>query len=121
MSSKINTQMKILMSNPKYYMEFHTMGKMPPVERISSPLITYLESKTIHERLSMSPARTHPTIGYIGTVEFNNAEQLYRWLKPSEWIGTANGCPSESRRIKSFNRVINDNLYNEAQKKTPLR
>lgn len=113
--SKHSEQMRKLMRSPKAMMEFQVTGKLPSVDRLDSPLIRFLESLGAQKRLGIRPARLHPALGYDTNLTFNNAEQMYRWLKPSEYVSTA--IPAESYRIKHFSRQITSDIFMSYQQK----
>lgn len=111
--SKESAENKHLSRSPKAMMDFQVTGRRPNAVRPTSPLITYLESIPPHERARMQNVRLSPTLGYQSGMRFPNAEQMLRYLKPSQWVvGT---WPAESYRIQGFRRPITDEMFQAAQ------
>ena len=109
--SKRDAEIKAMLRNPRKMVEFQMRGKLPDVIEPRSPLITYLEGMTPRERLSKQNIVLNPELGYTGRIQFRNAEQMLRYLKPSRYMSST--WPAESRRIKHFNTEITDELLDK--------
>lgn len=95
-------QMRHLMRRPQAFMRHQMTGQLPRMIRPQSPLITLLESMRHHERLRYRGIRLSPELGYLTGQQFHNAEQLLRWLKPSDQMIEGEPWPAENFRIKRF-------------------
>ena len=75
--------------------------------RPASPLIRVLERLSSPERASLRTITIHQ-LGYRYSGSFCNAEQLYRWLKPSAEI--YGSYPAGSYQLGSFTKrlTVND-------------
>lgn len=111
--SKENEQLRALMRSPKKMMDYQLRRKMPEVRKPNSPLIRYLESIPMRERIELKHVRLSPKLGYNTGTSFQNAEMMLKWLKPRNWMSTS--WPAESYRIKSFHEAITKELFNSAQ------
>ncbi len=114
--SKQSVEYKALARSPKAMMEFQLRGKMPNAVNPSSPLITYLEGISPRDRIAMKNVKLSPALGYQSGASFANAQMLLTYLKPKEWIAHKS-WPAESMRLKSFNRRITDELFQQSQTK----
>lgn len=103
--------------HPKALMDYQTQGKLPRMVRPDSPLITLLESINPRDRLRIRGVRLSPKLGYQTAQQFQNAEQLYRWLKPRPEMIEGEPFPAESFRIKRFaKRLVSDDLKDHCAK-----
>lgn len=84
--SKISAQMRLLTRSPKHMMEHQATGRLPRVIEPESPLITLLERIGPRARQHISGVKLGPALGYQHSRTFENAESLYRWLKPDQWV-----------------------------------
>lgn len=102
--SKLDTQIKAMLRNPKALPDFYTQGKLPHVIEPASPLITLLLRIAPRDRLGIRGITLGPDLGYSCGFPFANAEQLLRYVRPNRYVtGT---FPAESRRIKTFQREL---------------
>jgi|SRR5690554_781734 len=99
-------QMRYLATNPRAMMEFRATGRLPRMVAPQSPLITLLETLSPHDRQAMRGVMLHPSLGYLTSIRFHNAEQLYRWLKPAPQMLEGESHPAESYRNKRFNQTL---------------
>lgn len=97
-------QLKKLATSPADYMRFMTTGKLPQGVRPASQLISLLESLAPADRIRITSVVVDERLGYAGSRRFANAEQAYRWVKPSDEV--FDSFPAESWRIKSFDRRL---------------
>ncbi len=100
-------QTQHLARNPQAYMQFKATGRLPATVRPSSPLITLLEAIPPRLRLLIHGIRLSPDLGYPSGLQFHNAEQLLRWLKPSGEMLVCQSWPADSCRDKRFQRRLN--------------
>ena len=84
--SKISTQMRLLIRSPRHMLEYQSTGRLPRVIEPESPLITLLERVGPRARQHISGITLSPALGYQHNRTFENAELLYRWLKPHQWM-----------------------------------
>lgn len=96
-------QLRQLMRNPKAMMDYQMYGRVPRGERPDSPLITLLERYTPHDRLRIRGIRI-ASLGYTNSHLWQNAEQLYRWLKPSNEV--FGSYPAGSYQKASFRKRL---------------
>jgi len=101
-----NKQMQELARNPRAHLRFQLEGRLPEVVKPSSPLISLLEAIPPRLRLEIIGVKVDPSLGYIGGGLFHNAEQLLRWLKPSNEMLARRSWPAESRRDKRFSKKL---------------
>lgn len=106
MSHITNKQMHQLATNPHAYMKFRATGEVPRTVTPSSPLITLLESIPPRLRLQIRGVRLSPSLGYMTGMQFHNAAQLLKWLKPDNEMLEARSWPAESYRDKRFNKRL---------------
>ncbi|TNC80805.1 MAG: hypothetical protein C9356_11825 [Oleiphilus sp.] len=111
--NKRNTQLKHLLRNPKAMSDYQLHGRLPKATRPDSPLIRYLESLSVRERIALRNVRLSPKLGYQSNTGFVNAERMLRYLKPNEWMTTP--WPAESVRIKAFVGPVTDALFESVQ------
>lgn len=97
-------QLKRLAINPTDYIRFATTGKLPEGMRPSSPLISLLEGLGAANRMRIVGLVVDQRLGYSGSRRFANAEQAYRWIKPSDEV--FGSFPAESWRIKRFDKQL---------------
>jgi hypothetical protein len=107
--SKHSVQMRALMRSGKAQMEYQARGIKPKVTEPVSALITLLESISPRKRVEIKNIHLSPKLGYSTGANFNNAEQLLRWLKPNNWMSGA--WPAESYRHKQFIKPISMELF----------
>lgn len=102
-----NKQMQHLMRNSKAMMDFQMTGRLPRAQApSSSPLIALLELLPPRLRQELRGIKVHPKLGYNTCHQFNNAEQLLNWLKPSQQFYGNQSHPAESLRIKHFSSPL---------------
>lgn len=99
-------QLRAITRSPKAMMRYQTTGQVPRMVVPRSPLIELLEKYTPRDRLEMRGVRLVPALGYAVGMTFCNAEQLYRWLKPSPRMLENEAWPAESHRIKQFHKTL---------------
>ncbi|WP_415912467.1 hypothetical protein [Neptuniibacter sp. QD37_11] len=98
-----NKMLHHLAKRPADLVRFNATGRLPNSVRPVSPLISILEEISPRDRLEIKGIRISQ-LGYMTDQVWQNAEQLYRWLKPdSEVIGA---YPAGSRQDKRFNRPL---------------
>lgn len=103
MSAVTPKQMRYLIKNPQAMMKFQATGVLPQTRKApSSPLIDLLEKLPPRLRLQIRGVRLHPHLGYQTSMQFHNAEQLFRWLRPERELVGNETTPSESYRNKGF-------------------
>jgi hypothetical protein len=99
-------QMRELVRSPKAAVRFITTGKLPRITTPTSPLITLLETFTTMERKNIVGVQLTPKLGYNIGLRFRDAEQLYRWVKPSLQVLEGETWPAEECRLKTFQRKL---------------
>ena len=112
---KERTQIKRLTTSAKAMEGFQAKGKLPAVEKPSSPLITYLESLTTNQRLALKHVRLVPRLGYQTMAKFSNAQLMLNYLKPRSYV--LGRTPASSYQIKGFSTRVTSELFNACQKK----
>ena len=93
-------QLRHLMSNPHALLKHQMTGRAPGLQRPDSPLIRLLESMTAYERLRYRGVRLSPELGYQCGLQFHNAAQLLKWLKPDDVMLECDTWPAEQYRNK---------------------
>ena len=98
-----NKAVQHLMRNPSAFMRYQTTGQVPRATRPDSPLIRLLESISPRDRQMIVGVKI-TTLGYMSGQIFHNAEQLYRWLKPSNDI--YGSYPAGSWQDRGFQKKL---------------
>jgi hypothetical protein len=108
------------MRSGKRLMDFRHSGKRPTPSIPSSPLITLLETLTPRDRQEIKGVRI-TTLGYNNGMVWANAEQLYRWIKPSSRV--FGSYPADGYMDRRFNKklVVNDLLDSSTKYPDQLR
>lgn len=99
-------QMRQLATSPSAMARFRMTGELPRTVTPSSPLIDLLEAIPPQVRLQMRGVRLSPRLGYLSGVQFHNAEQLMKWLKPDRQMLANQSWPAESQRDKRFRKTL---------------
>ena len=98
--------MNRLAKNPRDMMRYQTTGRLPQTKTPDSPLIRLLESIPPRERLRYQGILVSRELGYNANFRFTNAEQLLKWIKPSDRMFADEPFPAESRQIAGFNKPL---------------
>mgnify|MGYP003624997434 CR=1 FL=1 len=108
--------MNHLARNPRALIEFQMTGKVPRGRRPDSPLIRLLETLTPRARMSIEGVSIY-RLGYNTHYVFRNAEQLYRWVKPSEDV--FGSYPAETAKNHRFSGTISLDELLKSSKRHP--
>lgn len=108
-----------LASHPVDFMKFRATGRLPTVEKVTSPLIRFLEAMPPRERLQWRQIGRLDTVGYATSFQFENAERLLRWLKPQEELIGNESTPAESFKIGQFQRPVTREMFAACCKISP--
>lgn len=95
-------QIKALLRRPDMLLT----GRVPRMIVPDSPLIKLLECISPRDRVHLRSVCVHPNLGYSSGASFQNAEQMLRWLKPSNRMLENESWPAESHRIKRFSKQL---------------
>lgn len=107
-------QIRELMRSPKAQIQHQLTGLPPRLITPDSPLIRLLEQCSVRQRIAIRGVTISPDLGYSSGPRFDNAEQLYRWLKPSAQMLESETWPAEARRIKIFSRHLTEHDLKKA-------
>lgn len=91
---------------PNAMVRYKRTGKLPKIITPTSPLIELLETIPSQQRRHYRGIRMSPALGYQCTFHFQNADQMYRWLKPAPRMREAQSWPAEQRRLKAFREQL---------------
>lgn len=103
--TKHSKQMRILATRPSAMMRFQATGRLPQVEQPQSPLIHLLERIGPRARQCIEGVTLGPSLGYNTTQTFPNAEALYMWLKPHQWVEPRRDMASRFK-LAHFNKRL---------------
>jgi len=104
MNSKI---MKELATNPRAQMRFQTTGQVPRLrDPLDTPLRQLLLTMSPRDRIQYRGIRLSPKLGYQNSQQFQNGEQLFRWLGGSDQLLERQTLPSEAWAIRSFQKRL---------------
>lgn len=94
-------QIQEMLRRPHAYAKFVQTGQLPQGVMPGGPLLDLLSKISPHDRLSIRGLKVGRSLGYDGSIQFQNAEQALRWIAPQGARQPVFGAfPAESRRIK---------------------
>lgn len=99
-------QAQRLARDPRAMMRFQATGKPPEMVRLDSPLIQLLEKIPRRYRHCFVGIKLGPELGYARSLEFRDADQLLRWIKPAPEVFADRPGPGEQARLKHFHQPI---------------